>query len=64
MASEEISFENVDDGRRMNDGWMTDAWLHYKVLFPISPLFRKKVGRSAKFFILLQLFFLLIFKGW
>ena len=32
MASEEMSFENVDDG-----GWMPDAWLYYKLTYEPSP---------------------------
>ena len=37
MASEEMSFENVndDDGRRM-DGWTTDACLNYKLTYEPS----------------------------
>ena len=30
MASEEMSFENVDDE---NDGRTTDAWLYYKLTY-------------------------------
>ena len=31
MASEEMSFENVDDRRRRTDGRTTDACLYYKL---------------------------------
>ena len=31
MASEEMSFENVDDG------WQTDDWLYYKLTYEPSP---------------------------
>ena len=36
MASEEMSFENVDGRRRRrrtddDDGWTTDVWLYYKL---------------------------------
>ena len=35
MASEEMSFENVDDGRRgrTTDGRTTDACLYYKLIY-------------------------------
>ena len=40
MASEEMSFENVDDGRQQQtdnkDGWMTDACLYYKLTYEPS----------------------------
>ena len=35
MASEEMLFENVD-GRWMDDGWTTDAWLYCKITYEPS----------------------------
>ena len=39
MASEEMWFENVDDGQKklMTDNrWWTDAWLYYKLTYEPS----------------------------
>ena len=37
MASEEMSFENVDDdGRQTDDKRTTDAWLYYKFTYELS----------------------------
>ena len=36
MASEEMSFENVDGRRRTKDGQTTDACLYYKLTYEPS----------------------------
>ena len=33
VVSEEKMFENVDNGRRTDDGRTTDAWLYYKLTY-------------------------------
>ena len=36
MASEEMSFENVDDRQTDDDGWMLDVKLYYKLIYEPS----------------------------
>ena len=40
MASEEMSFENLDDddGRKDDDNGQMDAWLYYKLTYEPSAL--------------------------